>query len=376
MDFRDDLAWERARSFLPFDLEDLARRTGLIHRRRGTASAEDLARLLLMYALPKSSLVQVSEWGRETGLARMSAEAVFFRLQVAEGFFRGCLETTVAHLSSSPPRQFGKYRLLALDGTCLCGPKASGVDQRLHVMYDLGACAPRWVDVTGPDDGEGFMRHAGRLEPGDLVLADRGYGRGVGLLAALQAGASFLVRFEFSHLRLIDPQTGIALKSIEAASYLPARGWADFPVLLPGWEKPLRVIGSRNDLGQPVWLLTTLEGDELSPEEARSLYSLRWQVELFFKRLKSLLDLDELPTRDGPTARPWIFAKLVLATLAVLMTDERFSPWGAATMPLQLEEVPKRRLEDSYRHPRIPTQTPKKDKKLQTNTQAILLLEA
>jgi hypothetical protein len=98
---------------------------------------------------------------------------------------------------------------------------------------------------------------------------------------------------------------------------------------MPGWEAPLRAIASRNDVGQPVWLLTDLSRKALPTAKARTLYGRRWQVELYSKRLKSLLDLDELPTRDGPTARPWIWTKLILASLAALTCLRAFSPWEA-----------------------------------------------
>jgi IS4 transposase len=153
------------------------------------------------------------------------------------------------------------------------------------------------------------------------------------MLAALQRGAHILIRFEFATIRLLD-EAGTPISPAAAKERLAPRGPVDFPVWLPGREQPLRAIGDRNDKGEPVWLITDLTSAELDNSEVRSLYSLRWQIELFFKRLKSLLDLDELPTRDGPTAKPWIWAKLILATLAVLMADERFSPWGRAFEPI------------------------------------------
>ncbi len=42
---------------------------------------------------------------------------------------------------------------------------------------------------------------------------------------------------------------------------------------------------------------------------------LRWQVELAFKRLKSLLGLDRLPAKNRDLARSWLLAHLILARL-------------------------------------------------------------
>ncbi|OKT29744.1 hypothetical protein ACN57_03025 [Escherichia coli] len=40
-------------------------------------------------------------------------------------------------------------------------------------------------------------------------------------------------------------------------------------------------------------------------------YRLRWQIELAFKRLKSLLHLDALRAKEPELAKAWIFANLL-----------------------------------------------------------------
>lgn len=59
-------------------------------------------------------------------------------------------------------------------------------------------------------------------------------------------------------------------------------------------------------------------------------YRLRWQIELVFKRLKSLLDLDALPSRQGPTAKSWMLAKFLAAAVAQRLVEPSgaLSPWG------------------------------------------------
>ena len=64
-----------------------------------------------------------------------------------------------------------------------------------------------------------------------------------------------------------------------------------------------------------VLLLTSLP-EEHASEAILELYRLRWQIELLFKRFKSLLGLGDLPAKQRNLARSWIFAKLILALLA------------------------------------------------------------
>jgi IS4 transposase len=65
------------------------------------------------------------------------------------------------------------------------------------------------------------------------------------------------------------------------------------------------------------------------------LYRCRWQVELVFKRLKSLLGLGHLPKYDARSCRAWLQAKLLCALLIerLMRQAKFFSPWGFALLP-------------------------------------------
>jgi hypothetical protein len=67
-------------------------------------------------------------------------------------------------------------------------------------------------------------------------------------------------------------------------------------------------------------LITSLK--DVAADDILALYRLRWQIELAFKRLKSLAGLDRLPARGAPLARAWIAAKLIIATLIGLTIEE------------------------------------------------------
>ena len=63
-------------------------------------------------------------------------------------------------------------------------------------------------------------------------------------------------------------------------------------------------------------VMTTLPQHTMSADAVCALYRLRWQIELAFKRLKSLMGLEEIDAREPRLARAAVCAKLILAILA------------------------------------------------------------
>ena len=65
----------------------------------------------------------------------------------------------------------------------------------------------------------------------------------------------------------------------------------------------------------------------ISAAEILSCYRLRWQVELVFKRLKSLLELGSIPTKTEEAGEAWINGKILLSLLTEkYLGDTDFSP--------------------------------------------------
>lgn len=328
--------WPSVRQFLPFDLDGLAVETGCLSRRRGVCGGEALARTLMLVGLPNTTIERASKLAFDYGLAKMNSTALFKRLRGSEEFLKAMFCESLKHAVDVGER-WGKYRLLAVDGTVLCGPGAKGTNQRLHTVYDLCKGLPLSVELTGPEGGEALWRHRS-FGSGDLLLCDSGYGYNTSFKWALNSGASFLIRFNFATVTLFDLE-GRRIWPEDADETIPTTGTTQMWVKMPEWSHPLRAIGGRNIEGEPRWLLTDLSEQNLPQAQVRELYRKRWQVELYFKRLKSLLDVDQLPTRDGPTARPWIWAKLLLASLAVLIGHERFSPWGPSSESRRIQPL-------------------------------------
>jgi IS4 transposase len=71
-------------------------------------------------------------------------------------------------------------------------------------------------------------------------------------------------------------------------------------------------------------------------------YRFRWQIELLFKQLKSILAMGHLPKYDDQSSRAWLYGKLLVALLTqkLVRLGSAISPWGydiwptASTQPL------------------------------------------
>jgi|ERR1700678_1345423 len=379
-----DWDWASARRFLPFDLDALAVETGALTRRRGVEGGEALARCLLLLGLENSTLERASKLARELGISKMNKTAFLKRVCISEKFLSRMFAQTLCFGVAAEGKWAG-LRLIAVDATCLSGPGARTTDQKLHTVYDLGRGLPISVEITDRFGGEALWKHSS-FGKGDVILADAGYGYNPSFKHALTSGAEILIRFNFATVVLND-ELGDRILRDEADPKIPEEGCIERIVFMPGWDAPLRAIGFRNDLGEPGWLLTSLNRKQLPTAQVRDLYRRRWQVELYFKRLKSLLDLDDLPTRDGPTARPWIWTKLILASLGTLMAYKRFSPWEPPAQEDQKDRHPKPVESRSLRidatgksssSARHKTQTRQTKRKTQTSPkmQATLTLEA
>jgi len=67
---------------------------------------------------------------------------------------------------------------------------------------------------------------------------------------------------------------------------------------------------------------TSLPVEGYPAEELLAVYRLRWQIELAFKRLKSLLHIDKLPTFTEDASRSWLYAHLIMALLCDDLSQE------------------------------------------------------
>ena len=334
--------WEYVRTLLPLDLEDSSRSAGALLRCRNVPDAAALLRLALAYAVSDLSLKDVAAWASALHLAEITGPGLFYRLREAEGWLEHVLaEVLAAEQVGAEP---AAWPVRVVDATVINGPGNKPVQWRAHVLINPATGGFQRVELTDDSGGEKLSRY--KIQRGEIVLGDRAYGTARGLYAVREADAHALVRFNPGYLRTCDEHRQ-RIHLAEKEPLVPSVGVVEFSVKIPvpptstkshkTWDSakaiawlPARALASRTRSGEVIWLITTLDATQLPPVQSMVLYRARWQIELLFKRLKSLLHLDTLPSRQGPTAKSWMLARLIAAALAqrLVQPSGPLSPWG------------------------------------------------
>jgi hypothetical protein len=246
-----------------------------------------------------------------------------------------------------------------VDATRIQEPGPTGSSWVLHYCIELVSLACRqWVLTDWQGNGESFWRFDPQAE--ELYIADRAYGTRAGIAVFRQAGAEVLVRFALDNLPLLQPSSPKRFNLLARLRRLKATQMGDWPVELEyegqrfsgrvcaikrsrqAAQEALRrfLLTTKRKGQQPkastlealryVFVFTSLSPAELSPTQALELYRGRWQIELVFKRLKSILQLGHLRKIDPDSTRSWIEGKLFVALLleSLLRQAESFFPWG------------------------------------------------
>jgi hypothetical protein len=345
---------------LPDGWQEKARSLGALRRCRGVSDAESLLRVLLIHLADGCSLRETSLRIRRGNIAQLSDVAIMDRLRLSGEWFRWMNTQLMNSLVRRAPQSvYGQHAAVKLvDATRVQEPGPTGSSWVLHYCVALSSLTCEQVIVTDQrGNGESFKRF--KAKAGDLYLADRAYGVRPGIFYLREAGADVLVRFALDNLPLQDT-AGRGWDLLKHLRQLSSTQVGDWPVelLYEGQRLSGRVcaikksrqarlaaqrklllknVGNKTQTKDStlessgyIFVFTTLPLSALRATQALELYRGRWQIELVFKRLKSILSLGYLRKEDPVSARSWLEGKLFVALLieALLAQAESFFPWG------------------------------------------------
>lgn len=358
--------WGVIERVLPAGWQEAARETGALRRTRGFKDAATLLRVMLIHLVEGCSLRETAVRADAGGLAKVSDVALLGRLRGCGEWFRWMVEQMSRRLSTTTEEVLAGKRVRLVDASVVCEPGATGSTWRIHYMIDLSTLACEQLQVTLPDEGETLTRF--EVRKNDVLMADRGLAHRRGIRHVVDHGGDVIVRSNMVSVPLEDDngRPVAMLPKLRRLAVGQARDWpalvrdsrGTIPVRVCALKKSaeqrrkaqdkLREVASRKGRNlQPdtleaagyVVVLTTLP--DVSAQQVLELYRHRWQIELAFKRLKSLLQLGHLKKTDPAGARAWLQGKLFVATLieTLIAVGERFSPWGYFLPEEQREAV-------------------------------------
>ena len=351
--------WEVVMQMLPAQWEAKAAELGAVRRLRGFASVGSLLRVLLIHLADGCSLRETAVRASAGGLAAVSDVALLKRLRGCGAWFEWMARELAGGMAlpSAGDALLPGRRVRLVDGSSVCEPGATGSTWRLHYALNLHTLSCDEVHVSEAGVGESLTHFD--IRAGDVIMADRGFAKRPGLRHVVQRKGDVVLRTGLSHLPLHDrrgrPLDMLALLrtlAIGQAADWPARVQDDsgaVAVRVCAYKKTAaQTLAAQQAIQQEarkkqrkvqpqtleaagyVIVVTTLA--EPSAATIMEFYRRRWQIELAFKRLKSLLQLGHLKKIDKEGARAWLQGKLLVACLIekLILTAERFSPWGYA----------------------------------------------
>ncbi|MGA7765529.1 MAG: transposase [Candidatus Sulfotelmatobacter sp.] len=231
-----------------------------------------------------------------------------------------------------------------MDGTIVREPGKTGSQWRILYSLKLPSLICDFFDVTatiGEGSGESLKRLP--VGPHELILAYAGYCSIAGIEYVRQHGADVLVR--------VNPQSFVAysahgrrislLPRLRTLSKVGQSG--EWWVVLHGQGSSFagrlcavrksdcaiqqahrrlqrkaskkQMITRRGTLEFAKYVIVFTTRSSGSTADVLRSYRMRWQIELVFKRLKSLAQLGHVPKHDDRSSRAWVYGKLLVALL-------------------------------------------------------------
>jgi hypothetical protein len=356
-----DEDWSILLSFFPDNWAELASSTDALKGLRKDKATENYLRTLLIHVGCGYSLRETVARAKMANLADITDVALVKRLRKAKEWLHSlCLALLKEQGIALAPIEGFEPRLF--DATNVKEPGKTGSLWRIHYSVQLPSLNCDFFKITpskGTGTGESFFQYS--IKKGDFIIADRGYSTASGIHHVVSKNAYVMVRVNTSSLPLLD-LSGQDFDLLNAVSNIEKPGIVkSWPVLVPtksGATTPGRICVIRKgqeaiklahkkiennaskksktikpetyEYAKYVIVFTNYPEQRFPDVEILNWYRSRWQVELVFKRFKSIAHLGHLPKHSDESSKAWLYGKLLVALLTMKLVKyaSSISPWG------------------------------------------------
>lgn len=261
-----------------------------------------------------------------------------------------------------------------------CGGSASEANCKLQACYEYQRGELSFFEITSgiTPDGAYTYQLPGHVQRGDLVLVDLGYFNIKTFREICVIGAYFLSRLSIG-IRLLDPKSYSPIDLLGALKRIKG-DIHEMPIIVGGdkdtqlccrliclrvsqdvanarrrrLKKTSRERGrtpSQYHLLLADWtlMITNVPQQWLPSKMVRPFYALRWQIELLFKQIKSVLCIHKSNTGKENRLLCEIYGKLIMAVLIHrIHADINIRLWNHKRRELSMEKLYKRIQERAF----------------------------
>lgn len=331
---------------------------------------------------------------------KISREAMHRRFtDTAVAFMRKCAEFVITQKATEMIRMQSKIllhfrRILIYDSTSWdispelknvlpgCGGGASDANCKVQACYEYISGELMFFEITAGNNPDNAYSHQlpSQIQQGDLILFDLGYFCMKTLNNINKIGAYFLCRFLVG-TALLDPATSMSVDLLQTLKTIQGN-FHQMKVLMGSKNRgnpvvcrlvclrvpqdianerrrKLRRSAQRKNRPSPSdyhlqmadWTLmvTNVPQEWLPPEMMRPFYSLRWQIELLFKQIKTVLCIHKSNTCKANRLLCEIYGKLIMAVMIHrIHADINIRLWNTKRRELSMEKLYKRIQERAF----------------------------
>lgn len=347
--------WPQLVKLLPVGWEAQARELGALKFGRSFSGPESLLRTLLIYLSGDCSMVETVARAQLGELAKISDVGLLKRINKSGPWLGWITERLI---QEEPPKAIQVsvlegMNLFVVDSSVISAPGAVSSTWRMHYRMNLVTMRCVQAEVTSVKTGESLSLF--NIQKGDVILADRGFTNRRGINHVLDSGGEILFRMNLTNLPL-QKEDGKPFEQLAHLQSLKVGQIGEWPAFMKGTNGPVKVrvcayrktdeqrikserkqrktaqkqqMKTRPETVEAagyVVVVTTLTS--LTATQIMDLYRHRWQVELAFKRMKSILGMSRLRKKDPEGAKAWLQGKLLVACLIerLIALGEHFSP--------------------------------------------------
>lgn len=334
--------------FLPKNYKTLCWEHKAMTRHRGIQDEEELLILSMFYSYGHS-LMEVKNYAKTEFNTTISDVGFMKRFNRCNDWIKNIILEMLGNevIKYDVPEKLKDYKVLAVDASDV---RQKGAVQKLfHLQYavNLFTLSSESFKITPQEQGETLKNF--NFRNNTIVIADRDYASMTGIEYCLENQTDFILRIKNKAFNLYNEKGEVIelssmlkdvteqscdfilyykyknkLKPIRFCAVRKSREEIEIEkkrILQKESKKQISLSDDTKFTHQYFFVVTSL-GKEFTSDEILRLYRLRWQVEMVFKRYKSILKLGSIPTKTDISSLVWLNCKMLIALLIEKILSE------------------------------------------------------